>query len=149
MEHLEYLDLVGVLVGSIMANCHPLQIAIFAQPGGRHTTQVGVADDTDDAYYAAQEITKRFQEAVVGVWYNDSTPGWYYVQFDAKHPPSELYNWDVPIAANGVWMDALAESQGLVGLSISEQKTHTVTLRGKPFAVAPNLPQDQGEVVGP
>lgn len=119
MEHLPYKNLAGILVGNIMPNSKTLVIAIYAEPTGEHPLRIAYAKDSGTPYDAAKTLIKTFYPAVRSAWQNDSAPKWYYLQFSIVHPPRELYGWALPIQAYGLWMDALAEAQGLVGYAIS------------------------------
>lgn len=120
MHHPDNKTIAGILVGSILHHAAPLIIAIFAEPDGQHTVRVSLAQGKDDSFAAAKKLVARFYPAVRGVWANDSMPTWYYLQLDLKHPPTTLYGWSLPNVANGLWVDALAEAQGLVRCAISE-----------------------------
>ncbi|MCK5292650.1 MAG: hypothetical protein KAR39_11630 [Thermoplasmata archaeon] len=125
MKHENYGTLVGYLVGSIMPQCAPLAIAIYAQAGGHHTTRVHVKEGRESARCVAKQLEKQFSPAVLRVWKNDSKPGWFYLQFDEAHPPRCLYGWSLPVSVYEVWRREDESGQGLVRLSISEQTLYS------------------------
>lgn len=119
MKHPKHTDLIGYLVGSIMPRCNSLLIAIYAKPDGRHTTSVTSGRSNRSNYENVRCLAWTFKPVLVGVWVNDSVPGWYYLQFDKEHPPIALYGWDLPRQVYGEWSYDDVGAQGLVGLSIS------------------------------
>lgn len=122
MEHLPYKNLVGILVGNIMPHANTLIIGLFSEPGDEHTVRVCVAENGKDSYEHAKDLIVQFKPVVRNVWLNGNVPNWYYLQLDLGHSPSELYGWALPYQALGLWADAVADAQGLVGLSISPQE---------------------------
>lgn len=124
MQHLNYADLVGYLVGSIMPRSNSLLIAIYAQADGRHTTSVTSGRSNRSNYNNVRRLAKTYKPVLINVWVNDAIPGWYYLQFDEKHPPVMLYGWDLPRQVYGPWSNGEMGAQGLVGLSISEEPNH-------------------------
>ena len=109
----------GILVGSILHHSAPLIMAVFAEPDGEHTIRVSLAEGKDDSFDAAKKLVAKFYPAGRGVWANDSMPTWYYIQLDLGHPPMMLYGWSLPNVAQGLWIEALADTHGLVRCAIS------------------------------
>ncbi len=103
MQHKEYGELVGILVGTIMKGAKPLLIALYIEKGGAYHTR-GIEDegkrDVDDV---ARRLAKTYSAVLKHVWHTSANPRWYFLQFKSRWTPNCLGLFGLPWVVYERW----------------------------------------------
>lgn len=103
MEHTDYTNLVGILVGKILRNSPPLAFYLyFFPPSGRHA-RVSELPEFKTITAAATNLVDTFAPAVQQVWANRGTPAWYYIQLAPGHSPKQIGFYALPWSVYKTW----------------------------------------------
>jgi hypothetical protein len=96
-------ELVGILIGKIAQQSHPLVFQLYIKPNGLAHVRTTERLDTVSTAIVVQEAVKAYGAAVRGVWRNAFNPPWWFVSVYEGADPGLLYDWALPWSALALW----------------------------------------------
>lgn len=105
----EHGELVGYVVGSLVANSHPLVIALYRECKGSYHTRIHEYTESNDVWDALLDTMDPLAPAVTGVWKNEWRVPWYYFRLMNGPFPGVLHLFNLPWTVLLAWECLLKE----------------------------------------
>lgn len=96
-------ELVGVLIGTLMANSKPIVVSLYIEPDGSGHSRMYEYNEVCTPWWAAETLLQAYGPAVRALWRNTFTPPWYYIQLYPGADPSYFLLWSLPWSCLADW----------------------------------------------
>lgn len=97
MSSLEQMKMVGMVVGSIAQNSHPLVYSLYTNAILEMRVEIVDLTQYNTSHEILQALRQHLGDWRIEIFKNDSIPCWYYIQLDGRYPTHKLANWHLPL----------------------------------------------------